>query len=99
MKPLRVKRDFALPLPHMGDARPGQPESSFDAELDALGIDVALLRAQLSWTPAERISELVRRLRFHEDIQQRTLDAETRAAIDRRLLEERIAGFGESHGK
>ncbi len=77
----------------MSDA-PGPPASSLAAELDALGIDVALLRAQLSWTPTERISELVRRLRFHEDMQQRTLDADTRAAIDRRMLEDRIAGLG-----
>jgi hypothetical protein len=56
-------------------------------EAEALGADLAALRANLALSPAERIAELAVMNRLHAAVQARTVPAALRAALERREME------------
>jgi hypothetical protein len=62
------------------------------------GADLAALRANLALTPAERMAELDAMNRFHAEVQSRTLDAKTRAALLAREIAEAERRLAEVEG-
>ncbi len=65
----------------------------WDAAIEA-GVDVSLLLRNLRLTPAQRIAQLQSLLRFQADVQERTVPAPVRAALEARRLREKLDALG-----